>query len=53
MTFLHKRVGKGAARSGSRSARLRELNGFSLEQVSHDTKIRDTILRALEEDPDG
>ncbi len=50
MTFLHKRVGKGSGAFGSDLRDLRELNGFSLEQVSHDTKIRDTILRALEED---
>lgn len=35
---------------GSDLRDLRELNGLSLEQVSRDTKISDTLLLALEED---
>ncbi|HWQ99596.1 MAG TPA: helix-turn-helix domain-containing protein [Candidatus Methylomirabilis sp.] len=50
MTFLHKRVGEGAGTFGGDLQDLRELRGFTVEQVARDTKIRDTIIRALEND---
>lgn len=50
MTFLHKRVEEGNGTFGSHLRDLRDLQSISLERASRDTKIRDTILLALEED---
>jgi hypothetical protein len=50
MTFLHKRVEEGNGTFGSHLRDLRELQMLTLEDASRATKIRDTILRALEED---
>src|SRR3989338_153308 len=50
MTFLHKRVGTGPATFGTDLRDLRELHNLTIEQVARETKIRDTVLRALEED---
>lgn len=50
MTFLHKRVEEGGGTFGSHLRDLREAQGISLEAASRHTKIRDTILRAFEED---
>jgi cytoskeletal protein RodZ len=53
MTFLHKRVEEGNGTFGSHLRDLRELQKLTLERASKDTKIRDTILAALEEDRIG
>ena len=50
MAFLHKRVEDGSGTFGSHLRDLRELQGCSLEQAAQDTKIRESILRAFEED---
>lgn len=47
---MHKHVGEGSGTFGSDLRALRELSGLSLAQASAATKIRDTILAALEED---
>ena len=53
MTFLHKRVEEGSGTFGSHLRDLRELQGRTLEQASQETKIREPILRAFEEDRIG
>lgn len=50
MTFLHKRVEEGHGTFGSHLRDLRDLQQISIERASRDTKIRDTILLAFEED---
>jgi cytoskeletal protein RodZ len=50
MTFMHKPVGEEGGTFGSDLRALRELSGLSLQQAASATKIRDTILAALEED---
>ncbi len=53
MTFLHKRVEEGSGTFGSHLRDLRELQERTLEQASRDTKIRESILSAFEEDRMG
>jgi cytoskeletal protein RodZ len=50
MTFLHKRLGKGDGLLGADLRDLRESRDVSLAQAADDTRIRVTVLEALEED---
>lgn len=50
MTFLHKRVEEGHGTFGSHLRDLRDLQNITIQQASRETKIRDTMLLALEED---
>ncbi|MEN9557768.1 MAG: Glucodextranase, domain [Candidatus Parcubacteria bacterium] len=50
MSFLHKRVGRGEGLFGADLRDLRESQGITIAQASHDTKLHDAVLHALEED---
>lgn len=50
MTFLHKRVGEGSGTFGDDLRDLRDLLGLAIAQVAQETKLSESIIRALEED---